>query len=90
LETIVEAIRHLEGDNLFSDNTEEGGGGRTQEAEPQEVPLALTKHATSADKHVLKVKMNQYLQFHPQGSSGPSQQQQQQQRPGVIVVKQHT
>lgn len=73
LETIVEAIRHLEGDSLFSDSVEGGGG----EGAPQEAPLALTKHS-SPDKHLIKVKMNQYLQFH------------QQQRPGVIVVKQHT
>lgn len=75
LETIVEAIRHLEGDSLFSDGVEGGGG----EGAPQEAPLALTKH-NSPDKtqHLIKVNMNQYLQFH------------QQQRPGVIVVKQHT
>lgn len=82
LETIVEAIRHLEGDNLFSDNGEGVDGGSqviTADSEPQEAPLALTKHA-STDKHLIKVKMNQYLQFHHQ----------QQQRPGVIVVKQHT
>uniref|UniRef100_T1IEK4 Uncharacterized protein n=1 Tax=Rhodnius prolixus TaxID=13249 RepID=T1IEK4_RHOPR len=68
LETIVEAIRHLEGDNLFSDISL-----------PQEAPLALTKHTSPDKQHLIKVKMNQYLQFH-----------QQQQRPGVIVVKQHT
>ncbi|KAK9507295.1 hypothetical protein O3M35_007182 [Rhynocoris fuscipes] len=92
LETIVEAIRHLEGDNLFSDSGEAaaaaGGGcvapngenGVTSEevSLPQDAPLALTKHTSSPDKqHLIKVKMNQYLQF-------------QQQRPGVIVVKQHT
>ncbi|KAL1139420.1 hypothetical protein AAG570_006404, partial [Ranatra chinensis] len=66
LETIVEAIRHLEGDNLFSDSTEER-------------PIVMGTEGGGGDKHVLKVKMNQYLQFHPQ-----------QQRPGVIVVKQHT
>lgn len=41
LETIVEAIRHLEGDHLFSDDH-------------QEAPLALTKHTTSNQK-MLKV-----------------------------------
>lgn len=71
LETIVEAIRHLEGDHLFSD-------------EPaQDVPLALTNKpvvapATTA-KRLLQADMNNFLQFHSQ--------QQTQQRPGVIVVK---
>ncbi|XP_026680679.1 transcription factor AP-4 [Diaphorina citri] len=36
LETIVEAIRHLEGDNLFEDSSE-----------TQDVPLALTKHESN-------------------------------------------
>ncbi|XP_073989627.1 transcription factor cropped isoform X7 [Rhodnius prolixus] len=89
LETIVEAIRHLEGDNLFSDSSEAAGAGGTTNGEngatsdevslPQEAPLALTKHTSPDKQHLIKVKMNQYLQFH-----------QQQQRPGVIVVKQHT
>ncbi|CAH1403831.1 unnamed protein product [Nezara viridula] len=74
LETIVEAIRHLEGDSLF--DGVEGGGG--EDGAPQEAPLALTKHNSPEKQHLIKVKMNQYLQFH------------QQQRPGVIVVKQHT
>ncbi|XP_066902443.1 transcription factor AP-4 isoform X3 [Halyomorpha halys] len=74
LETIVEAIRHLEGDSLF-DGVEGSGGG---DGAPQEAPLALTKHNSPEKQHLIKVKMNQYLQFH------------QQQRPGVIVVKQHT
>lgn len=82
LETIVEAIRHLEGDHLFSD-------------EPaQDVPLALTNKQTaitssktsttpgaspaaSAKQRLLQAE---FLQFH-------RQQQQTQQRPGVIVVK---
>lgn len=42
LETIVEAIRHLEGDNLFSDDH-------------QEAPLALTKHTTTSNQKLLKV-----------------------------------
>lgn len=42
LETIVEAIRHLEGDHLFSDDH-------------QEAPLALTKHTASSNQKLLKV-----------------------------------
>ncbi|KOC71264.1 Transcription factor AP-4, partial [Habropoda laboriosa] len=82
LETIVEAIRHLEGDHLFSD-------------EPaQDMPLALTNKQTAnntsgkssttssgtasatAKQRLLHAE---FLQFH--------RQQQTQQRPGVIVVK---
>ncbi|XP_033303795.1 transcription factor cropped isoform X1 [Bombus vancouverensis nearcticus] len=79
LETIVEAIRHLEGDHLFSD-------------EPaQDMPLALTNKQTAntsskssttpgasptAKQRLLQAE---FLQFH--------RQQQAQQRPGVIVVK---
>ncbi|KOX77148.1 Transcription factor AP-4 [Melipona quadrifasciata] len=79
LETIVEAIRHLEGDHLFSD-------------EPaQDVPLALTNKqtantpskstTTSGASPTAKQRLLQaeFLQFH--------RQQQTQQRPGVIVVK---
>ncbi|XP_057340387.1 uncharacterized protein LOC130677582 [Microplitis mediator] len=76
LETIVEAIRHLEGDHLFSD-------------EPaQDIPLALTNKTTtgastntSTKQRLLHAEVNNFLQFH-------SQQQPTQQRPGVIVVKQ--
>lgn len=50
LETIVEAIRHLEGDHLFNDIPSPPGHHRLQQVleEPiQEVPLALTtKHQT--------------------------------------------
>jgi hypothetical protein len=44
LETIVEAIRHLEGDHLFSDDH-------------QEAPLALTKHAATSNQKLLKVSL---------------------------------
>jgi transcription factor AP-4 len=93
LETIVEAIRHLEGDHLFSD-------------EPaQDVPLALTNKpsntATSSSKQrLLHAEVNNFLQFHTTQQQQQQQQQQQpsptasqsvtqqtQQRPGVIVVK---
>ncbi|XP_076663838.1 transcription factor cropped [Andrena cerasifolii] len=79
LETIVEAIRHLEGDHLFSD-------------EPaQDVPLALTNKqtantpgksptsATASSTAKQRLLQAEFLQFH--------RQQQTQQRPGVIVVK---
>ncbi|VEN38134.1 unnamed protein product, partial [Callosobruchus maculatus] len=75
LETIVEAIRHLEGDHMFSDD--------------QEAPLALTTgHRATAQQQVstveqVKGEMRAYLEFAAQGV-----QQQQQHRPGVIVVKQ--
>lgn len=49
LETIVEAIRHLEGDHLFNDIPSPPGHHRLQVLEEpiQEVPLALTtKHQT--------------------------------------------
>ncbi|XP_027849102.2 transcription factor AP-4 isoform X2 [Aphis gossypii] len=81
LETIVEAIRHLEGDHLFSDDH-------------QEAPLALTKHTATSNQKLLKVEMNPFLQFHsgsqtPQGttvvtSNSPVRPS----RPGVIVGKQ--
>ncbi|PSN44135.1 hypothetical protein C0J52_15672, partial [Blattella germanica] len=95
LETIVEAIRHLEGDHLFSDDPSPRCGQqqaqqRVMDEPTQEVPLALTTH-NKPTQRVLKVEMNPFLQFH---SSSQSTQQQrtalQQQRPGVIVVKQHT
>lgn len=86
LETIVEAIRHLEGDALFSDNTggeapqSPRGASRARHLSPtQDAPLALTKPS----QRLLKVEMNPFLQFH---QPTPLQHQ----RPGVIVVKQHT
>lgn len=73
----MEAIRHLEGDHLFSD-------------EPaQDVPLALTNKQTAntsgkptsgtAPSTKQRLLQAEFLQFH--------RQQQTQQRPGVIVVK---
>ncbi|KAI4462898.1 basic helix-loop-helix zip transcription factor [Holotrichia oblita] len=59
LETIVEAIRHLEGDHMFGD-----------EPQTQEAPLALT---TRTPDHLIKVEMNPFLDFH--GSSVQHQQQ---------------
>nr|ALT07182.1 transcription factor AP-4 [Dastarcus helophoroides] len=52
LETIVEAIRHLEGDHMFGD-----------EPQPQqEVPLALTKRP-SVEQRILQSEMNTFLEF---------------------------
>ncbi|XP_046664009.1 transcription factor AP-4 [Homalodisca vitripennis] len=78
LETIVEAIRHLEGDAFISDSGTEVSANSGTTGTTQESPLALTKQ-----QRLLKVEMNPFLQFH----SHPHPQQQ---RPGVIVVKQHT
>ncbi|KAG4074803.1 hypothetical protein HA402_006442 [Bradysia odoriphaga] len=103
LETIVEAIRHLEGDQFVTDMVE-------QQQQPQEAPLALT----NKPQRQLQIEMNPFLQFR---SASQQQnvstvtptlttvvtsnnaksittatvshlQQQQQSRPGVIVVKQ--
>lgn len=96
LETIVEAIRHLEGDQFVTDMVEQ----------PQEAPLALT----NKPQRQLQIEMNPFLQFRSQHNptTGPTVaatvvtnnaksmtssavshlQQQQQSRPGVIVVKQ--
>ncbi|KAF5304553.1 hypothetical protein FQA39_LY09604 [Lamprigera yunnana] len=72
LETIVEAIRHLEGDHMFAEEPQH----------TQDVPLALTTSRAS-DRGVLHVEMNQFLEFHTSSINV-----QQQSRPGVIVVKQ--
>ncbi|KAL7301645.1 hypothetical protein TKK_0005652 [Trichogramma kaykai] len=89
LETIVEAIRHLEGDHLFGD-------------EPaQDRPLALTNKTISSPKHrLLRAEVSNFLQFSPQQQQQQQQQaqlqqqqqkqqdqKQTQQRPGVIVAK---
>jgi transcription factor AP-4 len=89
LETIVEAIRHLEGDHLFSD----------EPTPQQEVPLALT----TGSGRMLKVEVSPVEQDYRQGTTtvlrtsasqiilpASSVSAAQQQRPGVIVVKQHT
>lgn len=49
LDTIVEAIRHLEGDHLFGD-----------EPQTQEVPLELT---TRTSDNILKADMQAYIDF---------------------------
>ncbi|KDR24214.1 Transcription factor AP-4, partial [Zootermopsis nevadensis] len=104
LETIVEAIRHLEGDHLFSDDPSPRCGQQQRLSnsvmdEPaQEVPLALTMHnkpvtpptQTQVAHRLLKVEMNPFLQFHSSPQSTQQRTALQQQRPGVIVVKQHT
>ncbi|OXU30590.1 hypothetical protein TSAR_016607, partial [Trichomalopsis sarcophagae] len=72
LETIVEAIRHLEGDHLFSD-------------EPaQDVPLALTNKPSGSTvvkkQRILHADVNDFLLFHKTTTTAPPQQQQQQQQ----------
>jgi len=100
LETIVEAIRHLEGDHLFSDDPSPHCGqqqhltGSVMDEPAQEVPLALTTHNKPTQAQIahrlLKVEMNPFLQFHSSPQSAQQRTALQQQRPGVIVVKQHT
>lgn len=104
LETIVEAIRHLEGDHLFSDDPSPRCGQQqhlsssVMDEPTQEVPLALTTHnkpitqptQTQVAHRLLKVEMNPFLQFHSSPHSTQQRTALQQQRPGVIVVKQHT
>ncbi|CAH1124725.1 unnamed protein product [Ceutorhynchus assimilis] len=72
LETIVEAIRHLEGDHMFGDDSTVGASVTvtTSPSEPQDIPLALTTRES-------------YVEY-----SAATVQQHQQSRPGVIVVKQ--
>lgn len=91
LDTIVEAIRHLEGDHMFGD-----------EPQTQEVPLALTTTRAADAASVLKADMQAYIDFSNATTTTIAtaaataavttaeqrQQQQQQSRPGVIVVKQ--
>lgn len=60
LDTIVEAIRHLEGDHMFGD-----------EPQTQEVPLALT---TRTPDNILKADMQTYIDF--SNSSAVQQHQQ--------------
>lgn len=98
LETIVEAIRCIEGDMAFDDDGHELTTKIHQNSSPatQDMPLALTT------KHQTKDHQQPFLKFRHNATSQsglptfslsvPSQQQQQQQqqyqRPGVIVVKQ--
>lgn len=98
LETIVEAIRHLEGDAFDMDDAQEM---KQLPVLAQEVPLALT----TGNKNQNKEKDNQepFLKFRQTSTSQsglptfslsvPLSQnlpQQYQQRPGVIVVKQNS
>lgn len=54
LETIVEAIRHLEGDHMFQDEPVR------QTQVPQDAPLALTNKPRD---RALALEMNPYLRF---------------------------
>lgn len=84
LETIVEAIRHLEGDQLFGEMIEP----------TQEVPLALT----NKPQRQLRMEMDSFLHFRPTSAAThqPSsqipqhQQQQQQHSPLLQAQLQHT
>lgn len=55
LETIVEAIRHLEGDQLFGEMVE-------QQQPAQDAPLALTNKPNKPQRQ-LQIEMNPFLQF---------------------------
>ncbi|CAH0560016.1 unnamed protein product [Brassicogethes aeneus] len=93
LETIVEAIRHLEGDHMFGDEPQ-------QPPAPQEVPLALTTRAAPAAEATaaaaaavcIKQEMHAFLDFNVATAAAATvaaaDRQQQQSRPGVIVAKQ--
>jgi hypothetical protein len=89
LETIVEAIRHLEGDAFDMDDAQE------TKLSTQEVPLALTtNNKYQNDTKDCQQPFLKFRQSHTSTQSGlptfslsvPSNQQYQQ-RPGVIVVK---
>lgn len=101
LETIVEAIRHLEGDGAFDmDDGQEQQQQPTKVQTPttQEAPLALTTSNKYHQTSGVRDHSQPFLKFRPTSTSSsglptfsmsvPSSQQQQQQRPGVIVVKQ--
>ncbi|XP_049303196.1 helix-loop-helix protein 11-like [Bactrocera dorsalis] len=59
LETIVEAIRHLEGDHLFADGSEQKLQQNQQNQRAQEAPLALT---TKVQRATL-AELSPYLQI---------------------------
>ncbi|XP_011178502.1 helix-loop-helix protein 11 [Zeugodacus cucurbitae] len=59
LETIVEAIRHLEGDHLFADGSEQKLQQHQQNQRAQEAPLALT---TKVQRATL-AELSPYLQI---------------------------
>nr|CAD7430901.1 unnamed protein product [Timema monikensis] len=91
LETIVEAIRHLEGDHLFQDDPTPLHTHLTHPEPAQEAPLALTTthHHRPPPVPTTLVKIEPpittFLQFHHPHTVAALQQQ----RPGVIVAK-HT
>lgn len=100
LETIVEAIRHLEGDAFdMDDGQEQTLKHQSVPSATQDVPLALTT-GNKYQQNGVKDHQQPFLKFRHNATSQsglptfslsvPSQQQQQQQyqRPGVIVVKQ--
>lgn len=99
LETIVEAIRHLEGDAFDMDEETATTSLTTSNSgvkiNTQEAPLALTTSRQIQNGQVVVKEPFKFRQSAtsqatglPQFVSVPLQVQQQQQRPGVIVVKQ--
>jgi transcription factor AP-4 len=104
LETIVEAIRHLEGDAAFDmdDGQEQQQSTKVQTPTTQEAPLALTTnnkyHQTSNNRsgnNIQEHNTQPFLKFRQTSTSqsglptfSVSVPSSQQQRPGVIVVKQ--
>lgn len=71
LETIVEAIRHLEGDHLFGDMVEQKKAQQQhspqQKPTAQEVPLALTN---KPQQRKLPVELSPFLQLKKQNNVG--------------------
>lgn len=93
LETIVEAIRHLEGDSMFDEgvavtvnNNSNNNGNNTT----QEVPLALTTKHHHNQRLIEVEDVNPFFQFTSTTSSSNHHHHHQQQRPGVIVLPQQT
>lgn len=97
LETIVEAIRHLEGDAFDMDDQEQTIKlSQSAEADAQDVPLALTT-GNKYQQNGVKEHQQPFLKFRHSNATSQSglptfslsvPSQQQYQRPGVIVVKQ--
>lgn len=104
LETIVEAIRHLEGDALFEGgNGEHPNSGSASRAQRPRIAIqstgALTAASSSSPQEAPLALTKQSttprllkVEMNPflQFNNPPRSTPLQHQRPGVIVVKQHT